>query len=83
MMIVVVHMSKKPSIVVPARLASSRFPKKLLHEVQGKPIIIWTAERIRTVAPEFSLHFAVDDVALEDCLNRAGFDVVRQLEFRV
>ena len=70
-------MSKKPSIVVPARLASSRFPKKLLYEVQGKPIIIWTAERIRTVAPEFPLYFAVDDVALEDCLNCAGFNVVR------
>ena len=70
-------MSKKPSIVVPARLASSRFPKKLLYEVQGKPIIVWTAERIRAVAPEFPLYFAVDDVALEDCLNRAGFNVVR------
>ena len=70
-------MSKIPSIVVPARLASSRFPKKLLHKVQGKPIIIWTAERIRSVAPEFPLYFAVDDAALDDCLSDAGFNVVR------
>lgn len=69
-------MSKKPSIIVPARLASSRFPRKLLHKVRGKPIILWTAERIRSVAPEYPLYFAVDDVELEDCLKNAGFDVV-------
>ncbi len=70
-------MSKAPSIIVPARLASTRFPKKLLHEVRGKPIIVWTAERIREVAPEFPLYFAVDDDALERCLDSAGFAVVR------
>jgi 3-deoxy-manno-octulosonate cytidylyltransferase (CMP-KDO synthetase) len=70
-------MSKTPSIIVPARLASTRFPRKLLHEVRGKPIIVWTAERIREVAPEFPLYFAVDDDALESCLHAAGFSVVR------
>ena len=70
-------MSKMPSIIVPARLASTRFPHKLLFEVRGKPIILWTAERIRTVAPEFPLYFAVDDDALERCLSEAGFAAVR------
>ncbi|MGJ8648843.1 MAG: 3-deoxy-manno-octulosonate cytidylyltransferase [Opitutaceae bacterium] len=70
-------MSKTPSIIVPARLASTRFPQKLLHCVRGKPIILWTAERIRAVAPEFPLYFAVDDDALEQCLDAAGFAVVR------
>lgn len=70
-------MSKIPSIIVPARFASSRFPKKLLYEVHGKPIIIWTAERIRSVAPEFPLYFAVDDAVLENCLIDAGFRAVR------
>ena len=65
-----------PSIIVPARLASTRFPSKLLHEVRGKPIILWTAERIRTVAPEFPLYFAVDDEALECCLSEAGFTAI-------
>ena len=73
----VVQMSKMPSIIVPARLASTRFPRKLLFEVRGKPIILWTAERIRRVAPEFPLYFAVDDDALERCLSEAGFAVVR------
>lgn len=71
------YMSKTPSIIVPARLASTRFPQKLLYEVRGKPIILWTAERIRAVAPEFPLYFAVDDDALEHCLDEAGFNAVR------
>lgn len=66
-----------PSIIVPARLASTRFPSKLLHVVRGKPIILWTAERIRTVAPEFPLYFAVDDDVLERCLSEAGFTAIR------
>lgn len=71
------QMSKIPSIIVPARLASTRFPQKLLFEVRGKPIILWTAERIRSVAPEYPLFFAVDDDALERCVSDAGFRAVR------
>ena len=75
-MMSVTIMSKKPSIIVPARLASSRFPRKLLHTVRGKPIILWTAERIRSVAPEFPLYFAVEDTELENCLKGAGFEAI-------
>lgn len=69
-------MSKPPVIIVPTRLTSTRFPRKLLHPVQGKPVILWTAERIRAVAPEFPLYFAVDDTELEDCLGGAGYQTV-------
>ena len=31
--------------VIPARLGSSRFPKKILAEINGKPMVIQTAER--------------------------------------
>ena len=73
---IVSEMSKSPSIIVPARLASTRFPNKLLHEVRGRPIILWTAERIREVAPEFPLYFAVDDPALARCVESAGYNAV-------
>lgn len=76
-MMMLTQMSKTPSIIVPARLASTRFPRKLLHKVRGKPVILWTAERIRKVAPEFPLYFAVDDEALQSCLEDAGYAVVR------
>lgn len=63
----------KTAILVPARLASTRFPRKLLHQIRGKPLIIWVAERIAAQAPEFPLHFAVDDDELLWTLTSRGF----------
>jgi len=60
-------------IIVPARLASIRFPKKLLHVIHGKPLILWTAERIAGQAPELPLFFAVADKELLDLLEENGF----------
>ncbi len=64
------------AIIVPARLASQRFPRKLLHPVQGKPIILWTAGRIRQEAPEYPLFFAVGEPELADCLAEAGYQSI-------
>jgi 3-deoxy-manno-octulosonate cytidylyltransferase (CMP-KDO synthetase) len=64
------------AIVVPARLASTRFPRKLLHPVRGKPLIIWVAERIANQAPHVPLHFAVDDDELLWALTSRGFRAV-------
>lgn len=66
-------MSSSFAIIVPARVASTRFPNKLLHPVRGKAVILWTAERIRAEAPEFPLHFAVDNESLRRLLEAAGF----------
>ncbi len=66
----------KFAIIVPARLASKRFPHKLLHKVMGKPVILWTAERIRAEAPEFPLFFAVDSDVLLHPLQSAGYQVI-------
>ena len=62
-----------PAIVVPCRLESTRFPRKLLHPVRGKPLLLWVAERIAGQAPEFPLYFAVDHELLRDCVASAGF----------
>lgn len=64
------------TIIVPARLASRRFPRKLLHEIGAKPLILWTAERIRSVAPDFPLVFAVAESELADLLEDRGYRVV-------
>lgn len=64
------------AIIVPARLGSTRFPQKLLQPVAGKPVLIWTAERIRAQAPEYPLIFAVDGPELANLLKQAGFDAV-------
>ena len=69
-------MRKSIAIIVPARVASTRFPRKLLHRVRGKPVILWTAEQIRREAPEFPLYFAVDDPELSGILEEGGFDAI-------
>lgn len=64
------------AIIVPCRLESTRFPRKLLHHVKGKPLILWVAERVRQEAPQFPLWFAVDDAVLARPLEAAGFRTV-------
>ncbi len=64
------------AIIVPARLASTRFPRKLLHPVRGLPLILHTARRVRSVAPELPLFFAVAEQELADVLECAGFRCV-------
>lgn len=66
----------KHAIIVPGRLASTRFPQKLLHRILGKPVLLWTAERIRAQAPEFPLYFAVDSDILLKLLRDAGYEAL-------
>ncbi len=64
------------AIIVPCRLESKRFPRKLLHKIRGKELLLWVAERITAVAPEFDLWFAVDDPLLSGCLSPGGYRTV-------
>ena len=66
----------KTVIIVPCRLESTRFPRKLLHSIKGRPLLQWVAERIRREAPEFPLYFAVDDQLLADCVRAQGFEAI-------
>jgi 3-deoxy-manno-octulosonate cytidylyltransferase (CMP-KDO synthetase) len=66
----------KTVIIVPCRLESTRFPRKLLHIIKGRPLLAWVAERIAREAPEYSLFFAVDHELLRDCVAAAGFQAI-------
>lgn len=63
-------------IIIPARLESTRFPRKLLHEIQGKPLLLHVAERIHSQCPEFPAVFAVDDRVLYDLLEKHGYSAI-------
>jgi len=65
------------AIIVPCRLESTRFPRKLLHIIRGRPLLIWVAERIAEQAPEYPLYLAVDHDLLYDCAIAAGFRAIR------
>ena len=64
------------AIVVPARLASTRFPQKLLHPVAGKPLVLWTADQLRQEVPELPLYFAVDSPVLQQLLQEHGYRAI-------
>ena len=68
--------SSLPTIIVPARLASQRFPRKLLADAGGKPLILRTAERLRKEVPEYEVFFAVDGEELARPLQKEGFSIV-------
>jgi 3-deoxy-manno-octulosonate cytidylyltransferase (CMP-KDO synthetase) len=62
----------RTAIIVPCRLESTRFPRKLLHPIRGRPLLSWVVDRIRREAPEFPLYFAVDHDLLRACVMEAG-----------
>ena len=64
------------AIIVPCRLESTRFPRKLLHRIKGRPLLLWVAERIAREAPEFPLYFAVDHELLRACAAEAGYNAI-------
>ncbi len=64
------------AIIVPCRLESTRFPRKLLHPIKGKPLVLWVAERITAEAPDYPLWFAVDHPLLAECIENAGFRAI-------
>jgi 3-deoxy-manno-octulosonate cytidylyltransferase (CMP-KDO synthetase) len=64
------------AIIVPCRLESTRFPRKLLHPVRGKPLVRWVAERVAAQAPELPLFFAVDHELLAAPLRAGGFQTI-------
>jgi 3-deoxy-manno-octulosonate cytidylyltransferase (CMP-KDO synthetase) len=66
----------KTAIIVPCRLESTRFPRKLLHEIKGRPLLLWVAERISREAPKIPLWFAVDDELLRAPLAAKGFQTI-------
>lgn len=64
-------------IIVPARLDSQRFPRKLLYPVGGRPLILWTAANLRQIAGDTPFYFAVADNELEDLLASEGYRCIR------
>lgn len=64
------------AIIVPCRLESTRFPRKLLHPIRDKPLVRWVAERITGQMPELPLFFAVDDPLLAAALEPHGFRTI-------
>jgi len=64
------------AIIVPVRRDSKRLEDKPLHLIGGRALVLHTAYRLREIAPEAPLYFAVDDRALEKLLVQHGFSAI-------
>ncbi len=62
--------------VIPARYASTRFPGKMLAQVCGKPLILWTYEGCTKAALLDHIIVATDDERIAEVAERNGADVM-------
>lgn len=62
--------------VIPARLASSRFPGKALAPINGRPMILHVWERVRKYHRLGRLIVATDDDTIRELIAQSGGEVV-------
>lgn len=63
---------KKVVCIIPARLASVRFPEKILQQLAGKPMLQWVWEAARAVSIFDDCYFAIDDMKTAKLLDSFG-----------
>ncbi|KQT85347.1 3-deoxy-manno-octulosonate cytidylyltransferase [Aurantimonas sp. Leaf443] len=62
-------------VLIPARLAATRLPRKPLADIAGRPMIVHVAERA-SAARIGRVVVATDDAAILDVVTAAGFEAV-------
>lgn len=62
--------------VIPARLASSRLPRKPLHPLLGRPLLAWVWDRAREMSSLDRVVIAVDSEELLDACRTFGGDAI-------
>ncbi len=62
----------KVACIIPARLASSRFPRKILAPLHGKPLIQWVWEAAKKVSLFDSVTIALDSEEAEEAVRKFG-----------
>ena len=62
--------------VIPARIGSQRFPKKILADINGKPMIAHVAERALQSKLLEKVIIAIDSAETEQALSDFDFDLV-------
>ncbi len=61
--------------VIPARLASTRLPRKVLREIAGKPLLAWVVEAARACPQLDQVLVAADSDEVAELCHRLGFPV--------
>ena len=63
----------KTVAVIPARLASTRLPRKMLREIAGKPLVGWVYEAVRLSPLLSEVIIATDSAEILDVCRRQGW----------
>jgi 3-deoxy-manno-octulosonate cytidylyltransferase (CMP-KDO synthetase) len=61
--------------VIPARIASTRLPRKVLREVAGRPLLAWVVEAARACPLLDQVLVAADSEEVAELCHRLGFPV--------
>ena len=61
--------------VIPARLASTRLPRKVLREVAGRPLLAWVVDAARACPQLDQVLVAADSAEVADLCHRLGIPV--------
>lgn len=64
------------AVIIPARMLSSRFPGKLLHEVAGRSLLEWTYRKARAARGPSGVWIATDSAEIARVATRFGASVV-------
>lgn len=62
--------------VIPARIGSTRFPRKILADIEGKPMIVHVAERALEAEMLDKVIIAIDSEETQKALSSYKFDLV-------
>ena len=63
----------KSIAIIPARLASTRLPRKMLREIAGQPLIGWVYEAVRSSPLLADVIVATDSEEILEACNRHGW----------
>ena len=64
----------KTIAVIPARLASTRLPRKMLREIAGKPLVGWVYEAVRSSRLLADVIIATDSEEILEACGRHGWN---------
>ena len=63
----------KAVAVIPARLASTRLPRKMLREIAGEPLLAWVYRAVRRCSSLDKVVVATDSDEIFEFCRRRGF----------
>jgi 3-deoxy-manno-octulosonate cytidylyltransferase (CMP-KDO synthetase) len=69
-----VNQSMKSVAIIPARLASTRLPRKMLREIAGKPLVGWVYEAVRSSPLLSVVIIATDSEEIMEACLRHGWN---------